>query len=659
MMAPPNLDSVATPDKPYTLLPTTEEKENEDTDKESSLPEERDSNENDTLVDKSNDKSLDDDVCSDDIEVVVPPDGGWGWVIVFASFMCNLIVDGIIFSFATFLRGIADEFGVTKPEVSIVGSLMSGFYLMVGPFASAIANKFGFRLVAIIGTFLAATAFALSYFATSVEYLCISYGLLGGIGFGFIYVPAVITVGFYFERWRALATGIGVCGSGIGTFLFAPLCEILIRKLGWRSALLVQGGIVFSCVIFGSLFRPLKPTKVKDLDESADDKNPEENLSTKLPSKTKLKLEEALKNMEKADHQHSLTRIFGANNNSEYPRISDVYHTIHVPSRTHSSHVPLKSHFREKRLSAPYIFANEKPKQPLGATLSKPTIVPKSPERTKSHTEDMVRPLYRDDIFFQSSLLRLPQYTSQSSVAYNLAVTRMPTKQDILEEKRHACKLCPEAVKRALATMLDFTLLKSPSFIILAIGGFFTMMGFYVPFMFLKDRAEEAGMGNSTAVFLISSIGIANTLGRVFCGILSSFPSINALFVTNVALTIGGIATILSGLSATAAYQFFYTAVFGLAISTFASLRSIIVVDLLGLERLTNAFGLLLLFQGVAAMIGAPLAGAFKNATGGYDASFYLSGSMLLISAIMCYPLNWINRWEIRRNQERAKMEAV
>ena len=68
-------------------------------------------------------------------------------------------------------------------------------------------------------------------------------------------MPAVITVGFYFERWRALATGIGVCGSGIGTFLFAPIFSTLIEKMGWRFALLVKGGVVLSCVLFGVLFR--------------------------------------------------------------------------------------------------------------------------------------------------------------------------------------------------------------------------------------------------------------------------------------------------------------------------------------------------------------------------------------------------------------------
>jgi len=40
----------------------------------------------------------------------------------------------------------------------------------------------------------------------------------------------------------------------------------------------------------------------------------------------------------------------------------------------------------------------------------------------------------------------------------------------------------------------------------------------------------------------------------------------------------------------------------------FASLRSILIVELMGLDKLTNAFGLLLLFQGIAAAIGLPVA---------------------------------------------------
>ena len=42
-----------------------------------------------------------------------------------------------------------------------------------------------------------------------------------------------------------------------------------------------------------------------------------------------------------------------------------------------------------------------------------------------------------------------------------------------------------------------------------------------------------------------------------------------------------------------------YSAVFGFTIGAYVGLTSVILVDLLGLDKLTNAFGLLLLFQGI------------------------------------------------------------
>ena len=43
--------------------------------------------------------------------------------------------------------------------------------------------------------------------------------------------------------------------------------------------------------------------------------------------------------------------------------------------------------------------------------------------------------------------------------------------------------------------------------------------------------------------------------------------------------------------------------------AVFVSLRSILLVELLGIEMLTKSFGILILFQGIATMVGAPLAG--------------------------------------------------
>lgn len=42
-----------------------------------------------------------------------------------------------------------------------------------------------------------------------------------GIGFGLVYLPSLVIVSHYFDSKRAMATGIAVCGSGIGTIIFA------------------------------------------------------------------------------------------------------------------------------------------------------------------------------------------------------------------------------------------------------------------------------------------------------------------------------------------------------------------------------------------------------------------------------------------------------
>ena len=44
-----------------------------------------------------------DSVCADDLLAPSPPDGGWGWVVCAASFLCNMILDGIAYCFGVLL----------------------------------------------------------------------------------------------------------------------------------------------------------------------------------------------------------------------------------------------------------------------------------------------------------------------------------------------------------------------------------------------------------------------------------------------------------------------------------------------------------------------------------------------------------------------------
>lgn len=74
---------------------------------------------------------------------------------------------------------------------------------------------------------------------------------------------------------------------------------------------------------------------------------------------------------------------------------------------------------------------------------------------------------------------------------------------------------------------------------------------------------------------------------------------------------------------------------FGLFIAANYALTSIILVELISLERFTNAYGLLLLVQGIANLVGPPLAGWIRDMTGNYTLAFYLSGLFIAISGLI------------------------
>lgn len=59
-------------------------------------------------------------------------DGGYGWVIVIASFLCNMVVDGIAYTFGVFLNEFVRDFNEGPGKVAWVGSLLSGVYLSAG-----------------------------------------------------------------------------------------------------------------------------------------------------------------------------------------------------------------------------------------------------------------------------------------------------------------------------------------------------------------------------------------------------------------------------------------------------------------------------------------------------------------------------------------------
>lgn len=54
------------------------------------------------------------------------PDGGWGWFVVFAGFMINFTVAGLISSNGILLLALVDLHGDTISKTAIAGSIFTG-----------------------------------------------------------------------------------------------------------------------------------------------------------------------------------------------------------------------------------------------------------------------------------------------------------------------------------------------------------------------------------------------------------------------------------------------------------------------------------------------------------------------------------------------------
>lgn len=189
------------------------------------------------------------------------PDGGWGWVVVFASFMVNMIADGVTFSFGVIFIEFEKYFEEGKSKTAWIGSLFMAVPLLSGPIASFLTDRYGCQKVTIIGSIIASAGFVISAYADSLFMLFITFGLISGFGLSLCYVAAVVIVAYYFDKKRSLATGLSVCGSGIGTFIFAPLNHMLLSYYGWRGCTLILAGLFLNLCVFGMLMRDLPWTK--------------------------------------------------------------------------------------------------------------------------------------------------------------------------------------------------------------------------------------------------------------------------------------------------------------------------------------------------------------------------------------------------------------
>ncbi|WAQ93529.1 MT12B-like protein, partial [Mya arenaria] len=140
----------------------------------------------------------------------------------------------------------------------------------------------------------------------------------------------------------------------------------------------------------------------------------------------------------------------------------------------------------------------------------------------------------------------------------------------------------------AFCIYIDFELLKSPTMLLLCAGSFICVLGVYIPFTYLPDHARDLLFTPQQGTMLIAIIGISNTVFRVLAGWVADRNWSNPNLTKAVILFIGGAGTV--GVPWYPAYGIMagYYTIYGICIAVYVTYHSIIISNLLGMEKLES-----------------------------------------------------------------------
>ncbi|KAI8930250.1 major facilitator superfamily domain-containing protein [Entophlyctis helioformis] len=185
-----------------------------------------------------------------------PVDGGFGWVIVAASFMVHVVAIGLPATFGVFnsaYKEVPELAGSSTLAIAFIGSLANAGLPLFSIPAGRLTDKFGPTTVCLGGAAIMTASLIAASFSQNIWHLLITHGFLFGVGTSFAYIPGLTVVADWFDKRRGIATGIAVAGSGLGGLALSPILRTMISQMGWRATLRIMGiggGAILVCCAF-------------------------------------------------------------------------------------------------------------------------------------------------------------------------------------------------------------------------------------------------------------------------------------------------------------------------------------------------------------------------------------------------------------------------
>ncbi|KAK8753970.1 hypothetical protein OTU49_005155 [Cherax quadricarinatus] len=186
-----------------------------------------------------------------------PPNGGWGWMVAFGSFLMLALLPMVSLSFSIVFSRFLTERGASSTVVAWIFNMHIFTWNLVGPLTGPLTSEFGFRKVSLLGTAVSSLSFLLIAAVDSIGGLMVLFtlsGMFGGVGCK----PCYVLIPQYFDRKRGQAVAILMAGISLGQIAGPPFVRFLLEQYALKGACLIVGAIVFNSCVGAAVFQPVE-----------------------------------------------------------------------------------------------------------------------------------------------------------------------------------------------------------------------------------------------------------------------------------------------------------------------------------------------------------------------------------------------------------------
>jgi OFA family oxalate/formate antiporter-like MFS transporter len=167
------------------------------------------------------------------------------WIQLLLGLICMVVISSPQYVWALFTQPLTARLGSSLPELQITFSILIVVQTFLSPWQGALVDRFGPRLLLSLGVVLTGLSWILAARVSSLTMLSLTYGLLGGIGTGIVYVGVIGHMVQWFPDKRGLATGLVAAGYGIGALLTTFPIAAVLRESTYQVAL-TRFGVIFA-----------------------------------------------------------------------------------------------------------------------------------------------------------------------------------------------------------------------------------------------------------------------------------------------------------------------------------------------------------------------------------------------------------------------------